>query len=209
MITSVDPWSSNFLVCTPSVTYFGCVPHPHYMYFNYFMSSVWIIIYLVSDIHTHTHTHTHTQINQEEIKNICKILIFSSCTAVEHPGQSLPLPLPWWQMAQTTRSTKEAYITCVNRMSSTTAKMHAQSCPSLCIPLDYNPPGSSVHEIFQARKWSGLPFPPPGDLLDPGIEPKFPVSPELQVDSSPAESSGKPGISRKVWLMWHLKHCRT
>ena len=28
--------------------------------------------------------------------------------------------------------------------------------------------------------WSGLPFPPPGDLLDPGIKPK---SPALQVDS--------------------------
>ena len=30
-----------------------------------------------------------------------------------------------------------------------------------------NPPGSSVHGISQAGYWSGLPFPPPGDLLDP------------------------------------------
>ena len=37
--------------------------------------------------------------------------------------------------------------------------------------------------------WSGLPFPPPGDLSDPGIEP---VSPALPVDSLPAEPSGKP-----------------
>ena len=27
----------------------------------------------------------------------------------------------------------------------------AQSCPTLCDPMDCNPPGSSVHEIFQAR----------------------------------------------------------
>ena len=27
--------------------------------------------------------------------------------------------------------------------------------------------------------WSGMPFPPPGDLLDPGIEPASPVSPAL------------------------------
>ena len=27
--------------------------------------------------------------------------------------------------------------------------------------------------------WSGLPCPPPGDLPDPGIEPKHPVSPAL------------------------------
>ena len=42
------------------------------------------------------------------------------------------------------------------------------------------------------RYWSGLPFPPPGDLPDPGIEPTSPVSPGLQMDSLPAESSGKP-----------------
>ena len=29
--------------------------------------------------------------------------------------------------------------------------------------------------------WSGLPFPPPGDLSNPGIEPISPVFPVLQV----------------------------
>ena len=38
---------------------------------------------------------------------------------------------------------------------------------------------------------SGLPFPPPGNLSNPGIKPTSPVSP-LQVDSLPAGSSGKP-----------------
>ena len=37
--------------------------------------------------------------------------------------------------------------------------------------------------------WSGLPFPSPGDLPHPGIEPG---SPSLQVDSLPSEPSGKP-----------------
>ena len=37
--------------------------------------------------------------------------------------------------------------------------------------------------------WSGLPFPPPGDLADPGIEPASPVSPALQADSLSAETS--------------------
>ena len=37
--------------------------------------------------------------------------------------------------------------------------------------------------------WSGLPFPSPGDLPDPGIEPR---SPALQADSLPAELPGKP-----------------
>ena len=40
--------------------------------------------------------------------------------------------------------------------------------------------------------WSGLPFPPPGVLPDPGIKPTFPMSPVLQVDSLSTEPSGKP-----------------
>ena len=40
--------------------------------------------------------------------------------------------------------------------------------------------------------WGGLPFPPPGDLPNPGIEPESRVSPALQADSLPAERSGKP-----------------
>ena len=36
--------------------------------------------------------------------------------------------------------------------------------------------------------WSGLPFPSPGDLPDPGIEP---VSPALKEDSLPTELPGK------------------
>ena len=31
--------------------------------------------------------------------------------------------------------------------------------------------------------WSGLPCPPPGDLLDPGIEPVSPIAPALLADS--------------------------
>ena len=39
--------------------------------------------------------------------------------------------------------------------------------------------------------WSGLPFPAPGDLPDPGIEPG---SPTLQADSLLTELPGKPYI---------------
>jgi len=38
--------------------------------------------------------------------------------------------------------------------------------------------------------WSGLPFPSPGDLPDPGIEP---ISPALQADSLLTEPPGNPG----------------
>ena len=39
--------------------------------------------------------------------------------------------------------------------------------------------------------WSGLPFPTPGDLPDPGIEPGLPTS---QADSLPSEPAGKPPL---------------
>ena len=45
--------------------------------------------------------------------------------------------------------------------------------------MDCSPPGSSVHGILQARILSGLPFPSPGDLPNPRIEPR---SPALQAD---------------------------
>ena len=42
--------------------------------------------------------------------------------------------------------------------------------------------------IFRQEYWSGLPCPSPGDLPDPGIKP---ISPALQMDSLPAEWSGR------------------
>ena len=59
-----------------------------------------------------------------------------------------------------------------------------QSCLTLCDPMDYK-----VHGILQARILEWVAFPSPGDLPNPGIEPR---SPALQVDSLPAEPQGKP-----------------
>ena len=44
-------------------------------------------------------------------------------------------------------------------------------------------------EISRPEHWSGEPFPSPGDLPNPEIEPR---SPALWVDSLPAEPQGKP-----------------
>ena len=55
----------------------------------------------------------------------------------------------------------------------------SESYPTLWDPMDCSLPGSSVHGISQQEYWSGLPFPSPGDLPDPGIKPASPVSPAL------------------------------
>ena len=54
-----------------------------------------------------------------------------------------------------------------------------QLCPTLCYPMGCSLPGSSLYGIFQARILNRLPFPTPGDLLHPGIEPTSLTSPAL------------------------------
>ena len=44
-------------------------------------------------------------------------------------------------------------------------------------------------EFSRQEYWSGLPFPSPGDLPNPGIEPR---SSALQADALPSETPGKP-----------------
>ena len=56
----------------------------------------------------------------------------------------------------------------------------SQLCPTLYDPTDCSLPGSSVHGIFQATVLEWVAIPSPGDLPNPGMEPR---SPALQVDS--------------------------
>ena len=68
---------------------------------------------------------------------------------------------------------------------------------------------SSRHEY-----WSGSPFPSPGDLSDPGIEPG---SPALQADALPSEPPGKLSkkwvtlmdFNNKVYLTQHVPNSIT
>ena len=50
-------------------------------------------------------------------------------------------------------------------------------------------PGSSVHDISQARILEWLLFPPPGNLPNPGIKPAFSA---LPVNSFPLSHRGSP-----------------
>ena len=65
----------------------------------------------------------------------------------------------------------------------------AQSCPTLCDPMDCSLPGSSVHGIFQVRvlEWVAISISRGSSL--PGIEPG---SPALWSDALPSEPPGKP-----------------
>ena len=64
-----------------------------------------------------------------------------------------------------------------------------QSCQTLCDPIDCVAHQASLSMEFSRQEyWSGLPFPSPGDLPDPGMEPR---SPAFQEDSLPSEPPRK------------------
>ena len=59
--------------------------------------------------------------------------------------------------------------------------------------MDYSLPGSLFMDFSRQEDCGGLPFPPPGDLPNPGIEPESPVSPAL--DSLPLLHMGSLRMS--------------
>ena len=60
------------------------------------------------------------------------------------------------------------------------------------IPWTVAPQAPLPIRFSRQEYWSGLLFPSPGDLLDPGIEPESPGAPTLLVDSLPLSPRGKP-----------------
>ena len=67
----------------------------------------------------------------------------------------------------------------------------AKSCLTLNTPWIVACQAPLSMGFSRQEYWSGLPFPSPRDLPDPGIEPR---SPALEVDSLPSEPPGKPSL---------------
>ena len=73
-------------------------------------------------------------------------------------------------------------------------KMKApQSCPTLCDSMDCNPQASLSMGFSRQNYRSGLPFPSPGDLPNPGVKP---CSSALQIDFLLSEPQGS--LSLKI-----------
>ena len=72
----------------------------------------------------------------------------------------------------------------------------AKSCLTLATPWTVARQAPLSMGFPGEEYWSGLPFPSPGDLLDPGIEPESPV---LAGEFFTTETPGKPT------LIWNRK----
>ena len=82
-------------------------------------------------------------------------------------------------------------------MKSVVVVFVAKLCPTLCDPMDCSPPGSSVHEILQARILEWVAIPSSRESSWPRDQTR---SPPLQADSLPFEPLRKP-----IWSWWKWK----
>ena len=79
-----------------------------------------------------------------------------------------------------------------------------KSCLTLAIPWTIACQAPLSVGFSRQEYWSGLPFPSPGELPNPGIKPR---SPALQADSLPTELQGKP--HRKLQFSSVAQSCPT
>ena len=83
---------------------------------------------------------------------------FQLCSTLCHPiWQPTRLPRPWDSPGKNAGVGCHCLLQCMKVKSQSEV---AQSCPTLSDPMDYSPPGSSVHGIFQARvlEWGAIAF---------------------------------------------------
>ena len=76
----------------------------------------------------------------------------------------------------------------------------AQSCLTLCDSMDCSCQAPLSMEFSRQDYWSGLPFPTPGDLADPGIEAASLVSPALAGRFFITGPPGKPPLAASKLL---------
>ena len=78
------------------------------------------------------------------------------------------------------------------------------SCVWLYNCMDYSLPASSAHGIFQQEYRSGLPFPLPGDIPNPGIEPTAPALAGRFFTTVPPEMPHWTYVRNQKSLMYRL-----
>ena len=99
-------------------------------------------------------------------------------------------------------STFQIWIDCfLNFLSSCNLRMSMRAKLLQSCPIRWDPPGSSVHGILQARilEWVAMPS-SPGDLLESGIEHTSHKFLALAGGPLPLVPQGKPTFSPVVFL---------
>ena len=85
---------------------------------------------------------------------------------------------------------------------------HIQSCLTLCGPWIVAHQAPLSMGFPRQEYWSELPFPPPGALPDPGIEPPLPASPALAgglCTTEPPKTCYKHKVENFIKLRLYLR----
>ena len=97
------------------------------------------------------------ELSKEKLQLQCCCCCYEVASLVRlHRRQPTRLPHPWDSPSKNTGVGCHFLLQCmkVKRESEV-----SQLCPTLSDPMDCSLPGSSIHGIFQARVWSGVPLP--------------------------------------------------
>ena len=95
--------------------------------------------------------------NYQNIVDWLYVLLSHADSVRPQRWQPSKLPCPWYSPGKNTGVGCHFLLQCVRVKSESEV---VQSCPTLRDPMDCSPPGSSVHEIFQARllEWGAIAF---------------------------------------------------
>ena len=88
----------------------------------------------------------------------CQVASVVSDSLQSHRRQPTRLPRPSDSPGKNTGVGCHFLLQCMKVKSESEV---AQLCPTLSDPMDCSLPGSSIHGIFQARDWNGVPLPSP------------------------------------------------
>ena len=94
-----------------------------------------------------------------------------------HRRQPTRLPRPWDSPGKNTGVGCHFLLPCMKVKSESEV---AQSCPTLCDPIDCSLPGSSAHGFSRQEYWSGVPLP---NHMGPHKRYQWPVLPQGMMNS--------------------------
>ena len=99
----------------------------------------------------------------------------------------------------------QAEVKLIESMPSTTSGCMLSQVPLCAAPRTVAPQAPLSMGFSRQEHWSGLPFPPPGDLPDPGIEPPSTASPESPALAGRCFITGHQGRLRLILSGWYVK----
>ena len=124
------------------------------------------------------------------------LLSHLSCVRLCATPQTQPTRLcrPWDSLGKNTGVGCHFFLQCMKVKSESEV---AQSCPTLCDPMDCSLPGSSVHVIFQARvlEWGAIAFSDASNLTTFRMKYMYPLHCDIFISLCYANSlqSDPPG----------------